>query len=280
MRHDERTMANMKDNARQPDSGVVALVTGATGAIGKAIATHIASMPAYEVVLLCRNVEKARAVVGDIQRRTGNPRVRYELVDLARHASITALSERWNGPVHILINNAAITPRRREETPEGIELQFATNVLGYFWMITGFKDHLVDSAPARVVNVASYWAGGLDLNDLEFTCRRYNNDVAYRQSKQANRMLTVAFAERLEDTGVTVNACHPGDVVSTLSRDLGFGGHETPDQAASTPVWLATEAVGANETGKYFEHRQEVTCRFGADRNAVEALYRACKGYG
>jgi NAD(P)-dependent dehydrogenase (short-subunit alcohol dehydrogenase family) len=93
-------------------------------------------------------------------------------------------------------------------------------------------------------------------------------------------MLTVAFAERLKDTGVTVNACHPGDVVSTLSRNLGFGGHETPDQAASTPAWLATEAVGAKETGKYFERQRAVSCRFGADRKAVETLYGACEGYG
>jgi NAD(P)-dependent dehydrogenase (short-subunit alcohol dehydrogenase family) len=131
-----------------------------------------------------------------------------------------------------------------------------------------------------VVNVASYWAGGLDLDDLEFEHRRYDNDAAYRQSKQADRMLTVAFAERFRDAGVTVNACHPGDVVSTLSRNLGFGGHETPEQAASTPAWLATEAAGAQATGKYFEHRRAVSCRFAADRDAVEALYRACEGYG
>ena len=189
---------------------------------------------------------------------------------------------RSNGgePVHALINNAAVTPRRREETPEGIELQFATNVLGYFWMINAFTDHLARSAPARVVNVASYWAGGLDLADLEFNSRRYDNDTSYRQSKQADRMLSVAFAERLGDSGVTVNACHPGDVVSTLSRNLGFGGHETPDQAASTPVWLVTEAIGAQVTGKYFERQREVSCRFGADRRAVEALYRACENFG
>jgi NAD(P)-dependent dehydrogenase (short-subunit alcohol dehydrogenase family) len=128
--------------------------------------------------------------------------------------------------------------------------------------------------------VASYWAGGLDLDDLQFRRRRYDNDAAYRQSKQADRMLTAAFAERLKDRGVMVNACHPGDVVSTLSRNLGFGGHETPDEAASTPAWLATDATGAQVTGKYFEHRREVSCRFGADHKAVEALYRACEGYG
>ena len=182
--------------------------------------------------------------------------------------------------MHVLVNNAAVAPRRREETPEGIELQFATNVLGYFWMITAFRKHLTDSAPARVVNVASYWAGGLDLADLEFRRRPYDNDAAYRQSKQADRMLTAAFAERLKDAGVTVNACHPGDVASTLSHSLGFGGHESPDQATITPVWLATEAIGAMATGNYFEGQRAVRCRFGADREAVEALYRACAVYG
>ena len=269
-----------KDKAHHRDSPIVALVTGATGAIGRAIAGRIASHPGYEVVLLCRDAAKAEAAVADIQQRTGNPRVRYALVDLARQASIAALAERWAGPVHVLVNNAAVAPRRREETPEGIELQFATNVLGYFWMITAFRERLAESAPARVVNVASYWAGGLDLTDLEFQRRPYDNDAAYRQSKQADRMLTVAFADRLKDTGVTVNACHPGDVASTLSRSLGFGGHESPDQAAITPAWLATEAIGAVATGNYFEGQREVRCPFGADRDAVEALYRACADYG
>ena len=273
-------MTAMKNETRHRDSRSVALVTGATGAIGLAIATRIASRPDHEVVLLCRNAAKARAAVADIRQRTGNTRVRSEIVDLARRDSVAALAARWEGPVHVLVNNAATTPRRREETPEGIELQFATNVLGYVRMINGFKDRLAESAPARIVNVASYWAGGLALNDLESERRRYDNDAAYRQSKQADRMLTVAFAERLADRRVTVNACHPGDVVSTLSRNLGFGGHETPDQAAGTPAWIATEAIEANVTGKYFEHQRAVSCRFGADRDAVEALYRVCEGYG
>ena len=130
-----------------------------------------------------------------------------------------------------------------------------------------------------MVNVASYWAGGLDLHDLEFKRRAYHNDAAYRQSKQANRMLTVAFAERLAPEGVTVNACHPGDVNSLLSNNLGFGGHQSPDEGAETPVWLATSAVGEGITGRYFEQKREVACRFGQDRGAVEALYAACECY-
>jgi NAD(P)-dependent dehydrogenase (short-subunit alcohol dehydrogenase family) len=91
-----------------------------------------------------------------------------------------------------------------------------------------------------VVNVASYWAGGLQLNDLEFRFRRYDNDTAYRQSKQADRMLTRAFATHFANRNVTVNSCHPGDVRSKLSGVLGFGGYETPVQGAATPLYLAT----------------------------------------
>jgi NAD(P)-dependent dehydrogenase (short-subunit alcohol dehydrogenase family) len=192
---------------------------------------------------------------------------------------VAALAARWRGPLHVLVNNAATAPRRRQETAEGLEVQFATNVMGYFWLTVHFADLLKRSAPARVVNVASYWAGGLDLTDLQFRRRSYDNNSAYRQSKQANRMLSVAFARRLQPFSVTVNACHPGDANSTLSNDLGFGGHETPEQSARTPVWLATRSVDQPATGKYFEHLRESRCGFAADAAAVEALYQQCQQY-
>lgn len=252
-----------------------AIVTGATGAIGKAIATGLAEVN-YDVVLACRNERKARDAVAEIKKVTGNDSVRCELVELSQRDSIRELAARWKGPLHVLVNNACDTPRERQETPEGLELQFATNIMGYFWMIEALRPALASCAPSRIVNVASYWAGGLDLDDLQFERRPYGNDAAYRQSKQADRMLTVAFAGHLEPDGIAVNACHPGDVPSKLAKSLGFGGHQTPEQAAETPVWLATEAVGEENTGKYFEHQRESTCRFGQDRDAVERLYEAC----
>jgi NAD(P)-dependent dehydrogenase (short-subunit alcohol dehydrogenase family) len=257
----------------------LALVSGATGAIGKAIALEIARQPGYQVVLLCRDAHKADKAVSEIIERSGNQRVSFEVVDVSSKESITAVAQRLQSPVHVLVNNAAITPRHRQETAEGIELQFATNVLGYFWLTRAFAEQLRSGSPARVVNVASYWAGDLDLDDLEFRSRPYNNNTAYRQSKQANRMLTVAFAERLREFGVTVNACHPGDVSSSLSNDLGFGGHESPREGARTPAWLAVDGVGLRETGKYFERMEVRRCRFGEDRVKVEALYWACLGY-
>lgn len=263
-------------NGQWKDGRRVVLVTGASGAIGKAIARGIAEDLGYEVILLCRNEAKARQACQEIIRATGNGAVRYEVADVSRCSSIRELARRWQGPLHVLVNNAAVTPKRREETPEGIELQFATNVLGYYWMIQAFTEHLKRSAPARVVNVASHWAGDLDLDDLEFRRRRYANGEAYRQSKQANRMLTAAFAERLKPFGISVNVCHPGNVNSTLSNNLGFGGSQSADEGARTPVWLAVGPTGQKVTGKYFDRMQEVRCPFAEDRKAIAALYEAC----
>ncbi len=258
----------------------VAMVTGASGAIGLGIARGIARLPEFEVVLLCRSETKARASVERIAKETSSQALRYEIVDVSRLENIRALGKRFEGPLHVLVNNAAITPRRRTETADGIELQLATNVLAYVWLTEALLPAFERAGSARIVNVASYWAGDLDIDDLEFRRRRYDNDAAYRQSKQANRMLTRAWAERLSVRNVSVNACHPGDVRSALSESLGFGGHESPDAGARTPVWLATSDEVAGDSGAYFEHCAKRECRFAADRDAVSALDRACNAYG
>ncbi len=256
-----------------------ALITGGTGAIGKAIASQIAFRRDYEVVLLCRNPHKAELAVSEIRSSSGNDKVSYAVVDLSLRSSIESFAAGWRRPVRVLVNNAVIAPPSRKETREGIELQFATNVLGYYWLTRALEEQLAQAAPARVVNVASYWAGDLDLSDLEFKRRRYDQHQAYRQSKQANRMLTAAFAERLKPHHVSSNACHSGDVNSALSNALGFGGHETPDEGARTPVWLATDPSVQGITGKYFEQCREVHCRFAEDRERVAALDEACRRY-
>jgi len=254
-------------------------VTGATGAIGKAIARNMAQNKIYHVILIVRNEKKAKKTRDEIRKTTGNEKVNYEIVDLSDHKEIYDFAKSWDKPLHVLINNAATTPRNRQENKHGFELQFATNILGYFSMMDAFTDHLSRANQSRIINVASYWAGGLDFTDLEFKQRKYNNDIAYRQSKQADRMLSVAFAERLRDLKISVNACHPGDVNSNLSNDLGFGGHESPDQGAATPVWLATQHAGIDYTGKYFEHKQITICQFSKDMESITKLYDICTSY-
>jgi retinol dehydrogenase-13 len=257
----------------------LALVTGATGAIGKAIARRLVATGDYRVIMVVKDEPKAMKVMEDIRKQTHSDDIRYAIADLSVRKQIFDLAAAIREPVHVLVNNAAATPVKRLETAEGIEMQFAANVLGYYWMIRAFTPQLKDGAPSRIINVASYWAGGLDLADLEFKHRHYDNDTAYRQSKQADRMLTVAFAGRLAPFNITVNACHPGDVNSALSNSMGFGGHETPDQGADTPVWLATSPDVEGITGKYFEHRKEQACSFSRDMTGIERLFDICKGY-
>jgi NAD(P)-dependent dehydrogenase (short-subunit alcohol dehydrogenase family) len=257
----------------------VAIVTGANGAIGRAIATGMAERN-FAVVLVCRDRKRGEQALEYVRERSGRPAkqeaARLEIADVSRSAEVLALAQRWQGPLHVLINNAALAPRQRQETPEGIETQFATNVLGYLWMTQTFAPVLQACRPARVVNVASYWAGDLDLDDLEFRRRPYDNNTAYRQSKQADRMLTVALARRLANTGITVNACHPGDANSRLSNDLGFGGSDTPEGAAETPIWLASSPALSGTSGCYFAHEKQVTCAFSHDSVAIDELYDLC----
>jgi retinol dehydrogenase 12 len=257
----------------------VALVTGANGAIGLAIASGIAELPDWEVVVVCRDEAKAKTTVARVKKASGSERVRHEVADLSRKSAIHELGVRFSGPLHALVNNAAIAPRKRMESPDGIELQLATNVLGYVWLTQALLPALEAAGSARVVNVASYWAGDLDIDDLEFRKRRYDNDTAYRQSKQANRMLTRVWAERLAPKEITVTSCHPGDVRSTLSQDLGFGGSQTPAQGARTPVFLATSAEVEGQTGGYWADEKLRLDPFTKDRDAVMALDRVCAGY-
>ena len=238
-----------------------AIVTGATGKIGGAIARSLAAR-GYDMVLPVRDPSRAKGLPGRIVQ-----------VDLSRKASVQEFASGFSEPLHVLVNNAAECPRRRQETAEGIERQLATNVLGYLWMTLAFEGALAAAAPSRVVFVASYWAGGLDLEDLEFSSRAYDNDSAYRQSKQANRMLAAALAERLSASKIWIGSCHPGDVNSKLSNDLGFGGHESPEQGAETPLWLAT-GEGTGPEGAYFAHRRAEHCRFCDDKDGVASLYR------
>lgn len=257
------------------DRRKVAMVTGANGAIGQAICIGLAKH-GFEIVMVCRDLERGKDAADRVAMAESGAIVRTEIVDLSRHAEIDAFAERWKGPLTVLINNAAVAPRRRSETPEGIELVFATNVLSYVWMMRAFENVLRASAPARVVNLASYWAGDLDLTDLQFKRRPYDNDTAYRQSKQANRMLTVAFAQRWSPNEITVNCCHPGDSHSSLSHSLGFGGSQSAEEAADTPVWMATEPKLAGLSGKYFARRKEQVCEFARDRQAIAALEDLC----
>jgi retinol dehydrogenase-13 len=146
-------MVFSKDSSNTQNSDTqVYMVTGATGAIGKAIARQLAETQNSEIVLTCCDADKAEKTVQEIIDLTENTRVRFELANLSLYADIRHLVEGWTGPLHVLINNAACTPRSREETADGIEMQFATNVLGYFWLTNLFTPKSCKHYPPHDIN--------------------------------------------------------------------------------------------------------------------------------
>jgi NAD(P)-dependent dehydrogenase (short-subunit alcohol dehydrogenase family) len=257
------------------------IVTGAYGGIGRAICEILGKDLNHHIILAGRNERELNSTVEQIKSKTKNNSIQGYVVDFSSKKSIENFAAQLKDqPIDVLINNHATGPQKRELTKDGIEVQFATNVLGYIWMINSFENNLKKCAPnARIVNVASYWAGDLDINDLQFEKRRYSTNAAYRQSKQANRMLTFAYAEKFLHEGITVNVCHPGDSNTKLSNSMGFGGHETPEQSAQTPVYLAVSNDVANVTGKYFRDCQIQNDPFMKDRELIRKLYDLCQKY-
>jgi NAD(P)-dependent dehydrogenase (short-subunit alcohol dehydrogenase family) len=171
---------------------------------------------------------------------------------------------------------------------DGLELTFATNVLGYFLLTQELLERLKASAPARIINVASAYASDLDLDDLQFERRRFESFRAYAQSKACDRMLTWALARRLKDSGVTANAMTPGLITATglyrhaapelVQRLTQYAGGRTSAQGADTAVWLASSPEVEGVSGQFFEEREVLKCEF-RNKRAEEKLWRICEGW-
>jgi NAD(P)-dependent dehydrogenase (short-subunit alcohol dehydrogenase family) len=272
-------------------AGKRVIITGPTSGFGKEIAVQLA-LSGAEIVLACRDVQLGENTADEIARRTGAKNCVVMQIDTSNQKSIHEFSRQFckkYSRLDVLINNAGINRSQRQMSADGIELTFATNVLGYFCLTRDLLDLLRTSAPARIVNVASSYASDLDLADLQFDHRVYEGRKAYAQSKACDRMLTWAFARRLDGSGVTANAMAPGLVVNTgLYRDtapmirlilrlvsLRFG--RSVAQGADTAIWLASSPEVEGVNGKFFDQRQEVSCQF-RNVEAEEKLWSICEG--
>jgi len=274
----------MAEPVRADLTGKTCVVTGASAGIGKAAARELARLGA-RVVMAVRDPEKGERARRAVMGATGRD-VEMAVVDLASRASIRSFARELalrHPRLDVLVNNAGIWSERRRLSPDGVELVWATNVLAYF-LVTELLLPCLRSAPrARVVNVASQLAGGLDLSDVEFERRPWSGKAAYAQSKQADRMLTWALARRLEGTGVTANAMHPGFVSTEI---FGKGGGlvslaaslyaklrgRRPEEGADTVVWLAASPDVEGRSGLFWIDREERRCRF-RDEGQEEALW-------
>jgi NAD(P)-dependent dehydrogenase (short-subunit alcohol dehydrogenase family) len=251
--------------------GKVCLVTGSSSGIGKVTARELARMGAT-VVMVCRNRTKGEAVQAEIKEASGNEQVDLIVADLSSLADVSRAASEFKqkySQLHVLINNAGGVNAERKETPDGLEYTFATNYLAPFLLTELLLDVLKVSAPARIVNVSSsgHTAGTIDFADLQGE-RRYSATKAYTQSKLAQIYYTYELADRLEGTGVTVNALHPGMVASNFNDGLTGFMHFigaliyatmgiSVEKGAQTTLYLATSPEVKGVSGKYFSNSKE-----------------------
>ena len=245
--------------------GKVVLITGATAGIGLVTARELARLGAT-VVGVARNPQKAAQVAEQIRADTGAT-VHFLIADLSSLAEVRRLADEFKrqySRLDVLVNNAGAVNMTRQETVDGYELTFALNHLSYFLLTTLLLDLLKASAPSRIINVSSNAARGgrINFDDLEGR-RGYSGFGAYSQSKLANILFTFELARRLQGTGVTVNALHPGFVATNFGHNNGglmttgirlvqrFAALK-PDQGAATQIYLASSPEVEGVTGQYF----------------------------
>jgi NAD(P)-dependent dehydrogenase (short-subunit alcohol dehydrogenase family) len=236
---------------------VTAVVTGASGGIGLETARALATT--QHVVLLVRDRGRGEAAQREIGGDTS-----LVLADLGVLADVrraaAEVQERLER-LDVLVNNAGITIRKRELTPDGFDRMLAVNHLGPFLLTNLLRPLLARSAPARVVNVASdaHKIGRLRLDDLQAE-RGYGflGFPRYGETKLMNILFTRELARRLDGTGVTANAVHPGAVATSLGAPPAFVAAVTkrfmltPAQGASTSVLVAGDPALDGVSGGYF----------------------------
>jgi NAD(P)-dependent dehydrogenase (short-subunit alcohol dehydrogenase family) len=249
-------------------SGRRAVITGATSGIGVETARALAGAGA-EVTLAVRGTEAGQDVAEDIIATTGNKQILVASLDLADQKSVRAFTAAWDGPLHILVNNAGVMAPPETRTPEGWELQFATNHLGHFALATGLHQALTAAEGARVVALSSrgHVRAPVDFEDIHFRERAYDRWIAYDQSKTAVVLFAVEANRRWADDGITVNAAHPGPILSNLTRHMSQEAldtakasgevFKTPQQGAATSVLVATAPQLEGVGGRYFEDCHE-----------------------
>ncbi len=247
-------------------NGKVCVVTGATSGIGAETARQLAAHGA-RVIVVGRDAAKCAATVAAIRQSTGNAAVEFLRADLSSQKEIRLLAEQIKqkcARLDVLVNNAGGVYMARAQTVDGIERTFALNHLNYFLLTNLLLDLLQASAPARIISVSSglHQQGTIEFDNLQGE-KNYHGLAAYNNSKLANVLFTYELARRLDSTGVTVNALHPGVVKTNLFTNNGwFLKHIgrrlfdlfsiSAEQGAATSVYLASSPDVANVTGKYF----------------------------
>ncbi|MFE4254038.1 SDR family NAD(P)-dependent oxidoreductase [Streptomyces sp. NPDC056910] len=252
-------------------TGKRAIVTGGASGIGAETARALAGAGA-DVTLAVRNVEAGNRVAREIAAKTGNRAVTAAPLELTDHSSVASFTDAWQGPLHILVNNAGIMALPElHRTSEGWELQFATNYLGHLNLTLGLHDALAAAGGARIVSLSSsgHLFSPVVFDDIHFERRPYEEWLAYGQSKTGNVLLAVEAGKRWADDGITANAVMPGGIRTGLQRhqegamtpetEAAFASFpwKTVEEGAATSVLVAASPLLDGVTGRYFEDCNE-----------------------
>ncbi|WP_112261273.1 SDR family NAD(P)-dependent oxidoreductase [Lentzea terrae] len=253
-------------------TGRRAIVTGGASGIGVETVRALAAAGA-QVTIAARDIDAAQRVATTLIAATGNKKISVAPLDLASQASVKAFVRNWDGPLHLLINNAGVMATPLTRTPEGWELQLATNHFGHFTLTLGLFNSL-RAEGARVVNVSSsaHLMSPVVFDDLHYDQRPYDRWEAYGQSKTANILFGLEAGKRWASYGITMNALMPGSIATNLQRHLTEDELQarirqsgatttrrvkTPEQGAATTLVVATTPLLDNISGRYFEDCNE-----------------------
>src|SRR5215212_3081153 len=252
------------------------LVTGATDGLGKRVATDLAEMGAT-VLIHGRNSERLEVALEEIRKETGSEKLGSFLADFSSLRQVRALAEQILSErerLDVLVNNAGVIVGERRESEDGYELTLSVNYLAHFLLTRLLLPVLRDSAPARIVNVASAGQSPIAFDDVLLE-RGYDGMRAYTQSKLAQVMFTFELAERLQSTGVTANALHPASLMDTKMVLETFGRTmSTVQEGAEATVRLAVSPELEGVTGRYFDGTREGRANAQAyDREARKRLW-------
>jgi NAD(P)-dependent dehydrogenase (short-subunit alcohol dehydrogenase family) len=243
----------------------VALVTGATDGLGRALAERLAGL-GMTVHLHGRSAEKLAAAAHEIVAATGSERVHTHRADLASLAEVRALADEIAAldALHLLVNNAGIgsgypDSRERQESADGLELRFAVNYLAGFVLTERLLPLLRRSAPARIVMVASRGQAALDFDDPMLERSFYEGRRAYAQSKLAQITYAVELTERLgPEDGVTINALHPSTYMPTkIVLEQHGESIDSLEEGVETTLRLAVDPELDSISGRYFDRQAE-----------------------
>jgi NAD(P)-dependent dehydrogenase (short-subunit alcohol dehydrogenase family) len=255
--------------------GRTVLITGASSGLGYEAALKLARLGA-NVVMVARDARRGEAALAAVRDVAGPASASLLLCDMASLAAVRALAkevETRHARVDVLVNNAGSVKMTRETTPDGLEWTFAANYLGHFLFTNLLLDLLRRSAPVRIVNVSSvgHRQGSIDFDNLQFEHGGYKIMRAYGRSKLAQILFTRELARRLQGSGVTVNALHPGAVATGIwtKETLPWYARApialakrlfmiTPSEGADRIVYLATSPDVEGATGGYYEKNRLV----------------------